>query len=142
MAVSPPGASGKLAFSKADTLAGGGVVYFIYLLEPSGLIKVSSGNGDFHPTWGTLGHRIAFQRTHSGMNGSQIVVMSRYGGDEVAITPYGLEESRRRRLPLPIAAHLGILSALLADLIRTIGPSRTVLAGFSSGADLGRGAPR
>lgn len=42
VAVAPSGASGKLAFSKADTLAGGGVVYYIYLLEPGGLIKVSS----------------------------------------------------------------------------------------------------
>jgi Tol biopolymer transport system component len=89
VAVAPQGASGKLAFSKADTLASGGVVYYIYLLESTGLIKVSSGNSDFHPTWGILGHRIAFQRTHPGMNGAQIVVMSRYGGDEVAITTYG-----------------------------------------------------
>ena len=89
VAVAPQGASGKLAFSKADTLASGGVVYYIYLLESTGLIKVSSGNSDFHPTWGTLGHRIAFQRTHPGMNGAQIVVMSRYGGDEVPITTYG-----------------------------------------------------
>jgi Tol biopolymer transport system component len=89
VAVAPQGASGKLAFSKADTLASGGVVYYIYLLESTGLIKVSSGNSDFHPTWGILGHRIAFQRTHPGMNGAQIVVMPRYGGDEDAITTYG-----------------------------------------------------
>jgi Tol biopolymer transport system component len=88
VAVAPQGATGKLAFSKADLL-NGKVAYYIYLLESSGLIKVSSGTGDFHPTWSTLGHHIAFQRVPPGFNGSQIIVMPRYGGDEVAITPYG-----------------------------------------------------
>jgi serine/threonine protein kinase len=65
---------------------------------------------------------------------TDVLSSSPYRG--VAVTLYGFEESRRRRIPLPMAAHLTILRALLENLIRTIGPARVILTGFSSGADL------
>ena len=65
---------------------------------------------------------------------TDVLSSSPYRG--VAVTLYGFEESRRRRIPLPMAAHLTILRALLENLIRTIGPARLILTGFSSGADL------
>jgi Tol biopolymer transport system component len=89
IAVTPSGATGRLAFSKADSLHGG-IVYNIYMLGSTGLVKVSNGNKDFHPTWSPgLGMEIAFQRTHGEPYGAQIMVISRHGGSEVEVTPYG-----------------------------------------------------
>ena len=65
---------------------------------------------------------------------TDVLSSSPYRG--VAVTLYGFEESRRRRIPLPMAAHLTILRALLENLIQTIRPAKVILTGFSSGADL------
>jgi len=54
----------------------------------------------------------------------------------VAVTLYGFEESRRRRAPLPIADHLTILRQFLESIVETVRPTTTILAGFSSGADV------
>ena len=54
----------------------------------------------------------------------------------VAVTLLGFEEGRGHRIALPMAAHLGILRAFLESLVQTIGPGRTILTGFSSGADV------
>jgi len=63
-------------------------------------------------------------------------VLSRSPHRGVAVTLYGFEESRQQRIPLSMAAHLQILGALLEDLIPAIRPTRVILAGFSSGADM------
>lgn len=88
VACPPPGTSGKLALCKADSLHGG-LVWNIYTLESGGLFRVSTGNKDFHPTFSGSGHHIAFQRRHSEVDGSQIMVVPRNGGPEVEVTPYG-----------------------------------------------------
>jgi pimeloyl-ACP methyl ester carboxylesterase len=55
----------------------------------------------------------------------------------IAPTLYGFEDqANHARVPLPIEAHLALLRELLADAIARLSPSRVVLAGFSSGADL------
>ena len=55
----------------------------------------------------------------------------------IAPTLYGFEDqATRARVPLAIEAHLTLLRELLAQAIARLAPSRVVLAGFSSGADL------
>jgi serine/threonine protein kinase len=55
----------------------------------------------------------------------------------IAPTLYGFEDQpTRTRVPLAIEAHLGLLRELLAQSVARLAPSRVVLAGFSSGADL------
>jgi hypothetical protein len=54
----------------------------------------------------------------------------------IAVTPYGLEETRRRRIPLPIADHLTILRLFLESLLRSTKPRTRVLCGFSSSGDV------
>ena len=54
----------------------------------------------------------------------------------VAVTPYGFEEVRRRRTPLPLTDHLTILRLFLESLSRSTRPRTRVLCGFSSGADV------
>jgi serine/threonine protein kinase len=54
----------------------------------------------------------------------------------VAVTPYGLQYGANRRIPLPISDHLTILRLFLKHLNGTIKPATTIVAGFSSGADM------
>ena len=54
----------------------------------------------------------------------------------VAITQYGFEPVARRRVPLSLDDHGTILRAVVADIAARTSPSRTILGGFSSGADL------
>jgi serine/threonine protein kinase len=65
----------------------------------------------------------------------------------IAVTPYGFEPSAPRRIPLALDDHGTIVRALLADVIAREQPAVTILAGFSSGADLvmrllARGEPK
>jgi len=87
VAMTPSGAGGTLALSMADSLHGG-IVWNIWQLSTS-LSQVTYGNKDFHPTWSNMGNYIAFQRTHSEWDGAQIMVIPRWGGTEVEVTPYG-----------------------------------------------------
>jgi hypothetical protein len=54
----------------------------------------------------------------------------------VAVTPYGLQQRANRRIPLPISDHLTILRLFLKHLNGSIKPATTIVAGFSSGADM------
>jgi len=63
-------------------------------------------------------------------------VLSRSPYRGIAVTPYGFEETRRRRTPLPIADHLTVLRLFLESVSKELRPKTTVLAGFSSGADI------
>jgi hypothetical protein len=54
----------------------------------------------------------------------------------VALTPYGFEPSRRRRPVLPMDDHLVMITAFIKHVAERAKPAFTVLAGFSSGADL------
>jgi hypothetical protein len=62
--------------------------------------------------------------------------LSRSPYHAVALTPYGFEEARRRRTPLPIADHLTILRLFQESLLRDTKPRTRVLCGFSSSADV------
>ena len=65
---------------------------------------------------------------------SDVLMRSPHRG--IAVTLFGFEGSRGHRIPLPMAAHLKVLKALLESLLQTIRPARTILTGFSSGADV------
>ena len=54
----------------------------------------------------------------------------------VAVIPYGLQQRSNRRIPLPISDHLTILRLFLKHLNESVKPATTIVAGFSSGADL------
>jgi hypothetical protein len=54
----------------------------------------------------------------------------------VAVTLYGLQQRSGRRIPLPIADHLTILRLFLQHLSESAKPATTIVAGFSSGADV------
>jgi hypothetical protein len=54
----------------------------------------------------------------------------------IAVTPYGFEETRRRRTPLPLADHLTILRLFLESVSRATRPRTRVLCGFSTSADV------
>ena len=54
----------------------------------------------------------------------------------IAVTQYGFEPVARRRVPLSLDDHGTIVRALVADVAAPTHPSRTILGGFSSGADL------
>lgn len=54
----------------------------------------------------------------------------------IAPTMYGFESARRRRFTLPVDDHLVLLRGLLADVATRFAPSVTLVAGFSSGADI------
>ncbi len=69
-------------------------------------------------------------------HGTFAEVLSRSPHRGVAVTLYGFEKNRQHRIPLPMAAHLEVLGALLDHLMHAIEPARVVLAGFSSGADM------
>jgi serine/threonine protein kinase len=64
----------------------------------------------------------------------EILSRSPYRG--IALTLYGFEENRRRRIPLPIADHLTILELFVSSVVESSRPTTTVLCGFSSSADL------
>jgi hypothetical protein len=55
----------------------------------------------------------------------------------IAVSLYGFAPNARRRLPLSIEDHSALLSEVLLDVVARERPHTTVLAGFSSGADLG-----
>ena len=55
----------------------------------------------------------------------------------IALTPYGMEPTRPRRIPLPIADHFTIIRLFLEHLSEDVGATHTILTSFSSGADLG-----
>ncbi len=63
-----------------------------------------------------------------------ILESSPYRG--VAVTLYGMEQRANRRIPLPISNHLTILRLFLKHLKESIKPATTIVAGFSSGADV------
>lgn len=54
----------------------------------------------------------------------------------VAVSLYGFEEHRGRRIPLPIADHLTILRLFLKSIRAAANARTTILCGFSSGADV------
>ncbi len=64
----------------------------------------------------------------------RVLEQSPYRG--IAISPYGFQESCRRRIPLPFADHLTILRAFLAHTVAEIWPKVTILVGYSSGGDV------
>lgn len=64
----------------------------------------------------------------------QTLAASVYRG--IAITLYGFELGRQRRVPLPIGVHLAILRDFIEQFQESVGASRFILVGFSSGADL------
>jgi len=55
----------------------------------------------------------------------------------LAVSLYGFAPESRRRLPLAIEDHTAIIGEFLHDVVARERPTTTVLAGFSSGADLG-----
>ncbi len=63
-----------------------------------------------------------------------IIERSPYRG--LSVCPYGWQENAECRPAIPLADHLTILTAFLERAVSRIRPRRTVLAGFSSGADL------
>lgn len=69
----------------------------------------------------------------------EAVESSPYRG--LAVTPYGWQESAVRRPPLALHDHLTILGRFLDEMVRRIQPTRTVLVGFSSGADMAMRLP-
>jgi pimeloyl-ACP methyl ester carboxylesterase len=64
----------------------------------------------------------------------ETLAASAYRG--IAITLYGFERGRQRRTPLPIGLHLALLREFIEQLQVSVGASRLILVGFSSGADL------
>jgi len=54
----------------------------------------------------------------------------------VAVTLYGFEQTRRRRIPLPLADHLTLLRLFVESVVEASRPKTTVLCGFSSSADI------
>ncbi|MGK2961085.1 MAG: alpha/beta fold hydrolase [Gemmatimonadaceae bacterium] len=54
----------------------------------------------------------------------------------LAPTLIGFEPSDRNGLALPLATHIGIVRAFISDAASRLKPSRTVIVGFSSGADV------
>jgi serine/threonine protein kinase len=64
----------------------------------------------------------------------EVLRRSPYRG--IAVTLYGFEESRSRRMRMPIADHLTILRLFLLSIVEALRPRTTVLAGFSAGADI------
>jgi pimeloyl-ACP methyl ester carboxylesterase len=54
----------------------------------------------------------------------------------IAVTQYGFEPVARHRVPLSLDDHGTLVRALVADVAARTRPSRTILAGFSSGGDL------
>ncbi|MEP6492108.1 MAG: serine/threonine-protein kinase [bacterium] len=55
----------------------------------------------------------------------------------VAPTLYGFEPgTKRERVPLAVDAHLALLVELLRETVARVAPTRVVLVGYSSGADL------
>jgi len=55
----------------------------------------------------------------------------------IAASLYGFAPASRRRIPLAIDDHVAIMRELLDDLVARERPATTILAGFSSGGDLG-----
>lgn len=53
----------------------------------------------------------------------------------IALTLYGFEASRRRRLTLPLDDHIVLVRELLRDLASRFTPSAILVVGFSSGGD-------
>lgn len=64
----------------------------------------------------------------------EVVERSPYRG--LAVSPYGWQEDTERRPSLSLGDHLTILGHFLADAVERLRPARTVLVGFSSGADM------
>ena len=54
----------------------------------------------------------------------------------LAPTLIGFEARERSSFALPLATHIGIIGAFIRDAQQRLNPSRTVIVGFSSGADL------
>ena len=54
----------------------------------------------------------------------------------IAPSLYGFEPARGRRFTLPLDDHLVLLRELLADVAARFAPSKILVAGFSSGADV------
>ncbi len=69
-------------------------------------------------------------------HGSFGTILGRSPYRGMAVTLYGFEETRRRRIPLPMADHLTILRLFLESVLQASKPQTTVLTGFSSGADV------
>jgi hypothetical protein len=65
---------------------------------------------------------------------AKVLERSAYRG--IAVTMYGFEEKRHRRIPLPIADHLTLLRLFLESSVDAVKPRTTVLCGFSSSADI------
>ena len=54
----------------------------------------------------------------------------------LAVTLFGFEKERARRVSLPITDHLTILRLFLESMVRDVAPKTTILVGMSSGADV------
>jgi serine/threonine protein kinase len=54
----------------------------------------------------------------------------------VAVTPYGFEQTRRRRTVMPLADHMTMLREFLRYAADRVKPEVIILGGFSSGADV------
>jgi predicted Ser/Thr protein kinase/pimeloyl-ACP methyl ester carboxylesterase len=65
---------------------------------------------------------------------AEVLGLSPYRG--IAVTMFGFEEDRRRRIPLPLGDHLTLLRLFLEEVVDTVKPRTTVLCGFSASADI------